>query len=37
MLIEYKTYKKVISTSHKIIIGSKWHVNALMWALQNKN
>jgi hypothetical protein len=33
MLIEYKTYKKVISTSHKIVIGSKWHVNALKWAL----
>jgi len=29
MLIEYKTYKKIISTSRQIIMGSEWRVNAL--------
>ena len=29
MLIEYKTYKKIIITSRQIIMGSEWRVNAL--------
>jgi hypothetical protein len=37
MLIEYKTYNRIINTSRQIIMGSEWQVNDLKCALWNKN